>query len=397
MGSLYKHKSVRWVDSNGRRVKKGTDGAFKKVDTSKKYWCQYRDAEGKLIRTALYTDKTSSIQELAKLQKQEIFRKAGLSDRHTEHAIRPLSEHIREWLASLKQTGVSERRISDMSGRIDKLMTEGKWRRLNDITDDSVRSSLAKLDCGIQTWNHYLQHIKQFVNWCVPERLLSNPIRKLKRRNVNTDRRHDRRELTQEEQKRLIESTRASTVIRSRLGGASRAMLYQLALATGFRRNELKSLKPESFDLDSDSASVTVAAGYSKHRKQDNQPLPPWIVKPLKAWLCSGNALWPDLTRHTAKMLKADLEAAGVEYVTIGPDGPLYADFHSMRHTYVTSVSRTTAPLKDQMEMTRHGTPSLFLKTYAKTNQQNKSRVANQLADPCPARSEQQDIPTASN
>jgi hypothetical protein len=31
-----------------------------------------------------------------------------------------------------------------------------------------------------------------------------------------------------------------------------------------------------------------------------------------------------------------DLEAAGIPCEVLGPDGPVFADFHAVRHTYVT-------------------------------------------------------------
>ncbi len=386
MGSLFKHQSVRWVDSEGSRVKSKTPGAKKVIEKSRKWWGSYRDAFGKLVKKPLFKDKQSSQLELANLERLEDRRKAGLWDDHIEQAGRPLAEHIAEWLASLEQSGVSRRRIEDLTGRINKLISMAKWERLNDITEESLLVALRKLNVGVQTRNHYLQHVKQFVHWSVPDRLPSNPIGKLKRQNVNCDRRHDRRELTPQEQEKLISTTRESSVMRFKLNGRSRALLYQLAFATGFRRGELRSLTAESFDLDAEIPCVTVAAGYSKHRKQDNQPLPNWIVERLREWFASGGQLWPKLTKHTAKMLKGDLEAAGIAYVVRGPDGPLYADFHSTRHTFVTSVSRTQAPLKDMMEMTRHGTPELLLNVYAKTNQENKARLVQQLSDPCPDR-----------
>jgi hypothetical protein len=34
-----------------------------------------------------------------------------------------------------------------------------------------------------------------------------------------------------------------------------------------------------------------------------------------------------------AEMRRFGLEAAGIPYAVEGPDGPLYADFHSLRHS----------------------------------------------------------------
>src|SRR5262245_24956864 len=39
-------------------------------------------------------------------------------------------------------------------------------------------------------------------------------------------------------------------------------------------------------------------------------------------------------------MLRGDLAEAGLPYVVEGPDGPLHADFHSLRHTYLTLAGK---------------------------------------------------------
>lgn len=46
-----------------------------------------------------------------------------------------------------------------------------------------------------------------------------------------------------------------------------RAMAYRVALGTGFRVNELRSLTVASFDLDTDTPTVTVDAVHSKRRR----------------------------------------------------------------------------------------------------------------------------------
>src|SRR5205085_12169798 len=130
------------------------------------------------------------------------------------------------------------------------------------------------------------------------------------------------------------------------------------------------------------NATVTVAAAYSKHRRQDVQPLPPSLVGRLRAWLAAGKPLWSNLTQYTARMFKADLEAAGILYVVQGPDGPLYADFHATRHSFISDVCRTDATPKEAMEMARHSDPRLTFKRYAKIRLHDKAKVAAQLPDP---------------
>jgi len=58
-------------------------------------------------------------------------------------------------------------------------------------------------------------------------------------------------------------------------------------------------------------------------------------------------------------MLRADLEAVGIPYVVEGPDGPEYADFHALRHTYLTMLGRNGVDLRTAQELAGHSTPTL--------------------------------------
>jgi integrase len=81
-----------------------------------------------------------------------------------------------------------------------------------------------------------------------------------------------------------LESTEKGAVI-GEISGRDRAMPYRVALTTGFRASELKSLTPESFDSASDPPTVTIEARYSKHRREDVLPLHPEMVPRLQDWL----------------------------------------------------------------------------------------------------------------
>jgi integrase len=104
--------------------------------------------------------------------------------------------------------------------------------------------------------------------------------------NPDPDRRHERRALSADELARLIQAAASGATI-FKLSGPDRAMLYRVALGTGFRAGELASLTPESFDLDADPPTVRVAAGYSKRRRDDVQPIRPDLAAALCPWLAS--------------------------------------------------------------------------------------------------------------
>ena len=45
-------------------------------------------------------------------------------------------------------------------------------------------------------------------------------------------------------------------------------------------------------------------------------------------------------------MLRTDLDAAGIPYTVEGPEGPEYADFHALRHSYLTLGGRSGIDLR---------------------------------------------------
>ena len=179
------------------------------------------------------------------------------------------------------------------------------------------------------------------------------------------DRRHDRRELEVDELRRLLAVARASDRTAFGLTGADRFHLYATACGTGFRASGLASLTPESFDLDADPPAVTLAARHAKNKKTKVQPIPPDLAELLRDYLRgkpAGQPLWGGTwarDRRGAEMLRGDLDAAGIPYAVEGPDGPLFADFHALRHTYLTLGGRAGIDLRTLQELAGHSTPTL--------------------------------------
>jgi len=193
-------------------------------------------------------------------------------------------------------------------------------------------------------------------------RASENPLQHLQGYNVRTDRRHDRRALTADELRRLLAVT-AGEPLRFGMAGADRATLYEVAVSTGFRAGELRSLTPESFDLDADPATVIVEAAYSKHRRRDVQPLPIPLAGRLAGYLADRPPAAPvfAMPYKPAKMLRADLQAAGIPY----RDGAgCVADFHALRHTFVSNLAAGGVHPKDAQTLARHSTITLTMDRY---------------------------------
>jgi len=263
-------------------------------------------------------------------------------------------------------------------------------KRLSDLNPTEVQLALKKLrdeeDLSLQTLNHYLRSIKQFARWLWRDRRMpENVLFHLSGFNARLDRRYDRPALTDDEAERLVRAAAGSPKAFG-LSGDDRAMLYRLAMGTGFRRNELRSLTPESFDLLADPPTITVEAAYSKRRRRDVQPIRPDLAAIIRPWLKAKRAKLPvfDTTdshwHRTAKMLATDLQAARSvwlgeartpeerqqrereSFLAYRDAAGLVADFHALRHTYITNVGRSGASMKTHQELARHSEPSLTMR-----------------------------------
>ena len=66
-----------------------------------------------------------------------------------------------------------------------------------------------------------------------------------------------------------------------------------------------------------------------------------------------------------AEMLRGDLAAAKIPYSVPGPDGPLFADFHSLRHTTASHLGKNKVTPRVAQGFLRHSDIRLTLQTYA--------------------------------
>jgi integrase len=186
--------------------------------------------------------------------------------------------------------------------------------------------------------------------------------------NADADRRHARREVSPDELARLIETTRASARVIRDLPGPDRAMLYLVAFSTGYRAGELAELTPENFELDAEVPAAVLPARLTKNRKRARQPLPPAVAEQRRPFLAGrpkGQPVWPGTwCERPVSVLKRDLAAANVQYCVSTIDGPRYADFHALRHSYLSALAASGVGPKGLQELARHGDVRLTRGTY---------------------------------
>jgi integrase len=287
-----------------------------------------------------------------------------------------------EWLVN---KGSTPKHALHQAGACLRLLDDAKVTTVARLDTDAVAAALASLRAirSARTANHALVALKGFFHWLDDTgRIKEFPkaLRALKPTSEEADRRRRRRALTRDEVDRLLAATEAapdrfiyghtkSKHSRIPITGPARALLYRLALGTGFRADELRSLTPDSFRF-GDEPTVTVQAAYAKSGKSAVQPITSDLAERVGAWLEGGNPL-PIVPDRTADMLRADLAAAGIPYET--SEG--VADFHSARHTFITEVVRSGVSVRVAQELARHSSPLLTIGRYSHTNDQEKRKA----------------------
>ena len=373
---------------------------------AKRYSVSYVDEHGARRTVPGLAGKSDSDRYAAALEAEADRRRRGLVDpleqQRAEAARKPLivrdaageiiGGHLRDFADGLTARAVTGKHAGMKLAQAARIIDLTGAERIAELTPSRVQTALKALRDGVgggpglsaQTLLHYLRSIKQFSAWLERDRRTKDDaLAHLAGFNVAADRRHRRRCLSDDELERLATAAENGPVYR-KMTGPDRAMVYAVASATGLRANELRSLTPASFDLDSDPASVTVTAGSSKHRREDVQLIPDELAAMLRPWLAdrpTGEPVFP-LPDKTSKMLRADLAAArrawleeaqtaqeretreASAFLAYRDGSGLVFDFHALRGQYVTAVVRGGASVKVAMDLARHSDPRLTLGAY---------------------------------
>jgi len=385
-----------WTDAKGkaRRAPLHPDGQ-RIAQLAECYTAQFFDETGKRRkRPTGCQDKQEAERYANRLESEARKRRTGEIDpkaeRYATEARRPLGEHLADFKQYLTDKQNTPKHIELVCSRAGKLVADCKAERIADLTDAAVMAAIGAMKTGgasLQTLNHYIRNIKQFSRWLkLQRRTPDDALAGLSGFNAETDRRYVRREMTPDEAAFLLRTVATYTTAMHNMPGPDRAMAYWVALGTGFRAKELRSLTPASFDLDADPPTVTVQAGYSKRRRLDVQPIRQDLAELLRPWLVKyGRDEHPfaAMPERTARMLQDDLEEARRRWLQdaktdaeratreqsdflkhIDADGRIL-DFHGTRHTYISGIVAGGASVKTCQELARHSTPMLTIGRYS--------------------------------
>jgi len=374
MASIFKRKRKVTLD-NGKKV----------VRQSEKYYTRLTDADGIKRTIALFTDKTASQQQAANLQKEIELARAGVIDRYKDHRSKLLNEHLKDFKQYLLDKGDTKDYANLTHNRVKAMLTECRFTFIADVQPSRLQRYIAEQKrngLGIKSCNYYLTAAKIFFNWMVDDRRIGeNPLAHLKGQNAQKDICRKRRALTPDETNALLTTTLKNSK-HCNLTGKERYMLYVLALSTGFRAGELHSLAWRSLNLSDSEPSVTVQAGYAKNGKEATLPLRKDVAEQFWQWFTEGGfslseKVFPMFNKSKgAAMLRIDLEVAGMPYED---DSGRYADFHSLRHTFISNIGKSGATVKEAQSLARHSTSALTLEVYTHIGLYDERRVVENL------------------
>lgn len=250
-----------------------------------------------------------------------------------------------------------------------------RWlaKLMNDATNPLTR----KFNKGIspRTANSYISAFKAFCNWLIPEHATSNPLDGMEKYNEKGDVRVARRNLTPPELWRIVDAADRGECFKG-MPGAERGMLYRVAIDTGLRWGELRRLRCGDFDLSEMRPTILVAATTgTKNPKKQQLPIRRELREALAEYFSHYAAtpsapVFPDLPSQDcgAEMVRFDLKnTATADEPAIPYEDELgeVADFHSLRHSFITNLASSGVYPKTVQALARHSTIKLTMDRYA--------------------------------
>jgi integrase len=198
--------------------------------------------------------------------------------------------------------------------------------------------------------------------------------------------------LLHEEWWELRKATLAEGKVHHRMSAAERIVLFAVAIQTGLRVNELRSLSYGNLFLDGPEPFITCKArgrrnGKSrgpKNGRDCKQYIKPDLAADLRANLNGYGKVFPNLPdrQHTAPMLREDVAAARAAWVKEATDGAERSrreasdfllpvnfaeevlDFHALRHTCGAWLALANCHPKVVQTVMRHSTITLTMDAY---------------------------------
>jgi integrase len=302
-----------------------------------------------------------------------------LLDRRRIEQKQPIDAHCTQFTNDLFSRGVGLRYAIGSGNRVRRLFQAMKIATFAELTSQRILDALKDFNAltgcrkkdhvSKKTQREYIMTIKSFCAWMVESsRAMSNPVMKLKAPGAYVDPTRTRCPLSVPQFEKLFAHTYSVKRYpnqQARWSGRDRAILYWVAVKTGLRMSELRSLTCSSLDLNAVPPTITVEARNAKNNTRGIIPIPQKLADVLKEYIAGSHpasSVFP-MPRESWSVLLTfyrDLEGAGIPKKL--PSGDVI-DFHTLRSTAITWwLTEDRLSLKQAQSMARLKTLDLVQK-----------------------------------
>ncbi len=379
-----------WYGADGKRIERSTrTTSFADANRIKKKWA-----------------------ERAVMEREGLVAPEGGTELD-QHAAAPIETHLHAFTSAKKAEGLTERHVTETSRMIARVIGDCEWSSLVDFNPEELerfierKRAAAERPWSSRTAHKYVTALRTFTRWCVSDgRLAADPLARVKKPKATRER--IRRFLLTEEWRWLRDSCESAHV-RWNMTGHARRLLYELAIQTGMRSGELRSLKRSSLILGGDCPHILLEASQTKNRKAARQYIKPALADELTRFIAHtmpGAAVFDmPLRGKVATMLRHDLADARQAWIDDSRDNAderckreasdyLSAenhdghklDFHALRHTCGVWAAQGGASPKAIQTLMRHSSITLTLDTYGHLLPDEAAETVHRMPDVEPLR-----------
>ena len=328
-----------------------------KARKSDSHFCYKVKIDGQWIPFTGFTDKRATEEKQRQHQGQIDRGEVGIVNKYSGHNATPLATHIADFTDSMDANGKDAMHVANTRRFLLRIATECGWTKLSDITSHQFGLWRASLARSPRTKNAYTIALNSFCNWAVKNaRIAVSPVSNIDRVEQRGKETRIRRSLTDAEITRLLA-----------VAGEYRPV-YLTALTTGLRRGELTALRWADVNLTAIRPFITVRASISKNHKNATMFLRQDVADALRAIVGPDTGLvfnMPGRKRFYSHLLAAGIAAKDAEGNIIRTDGQgRTMDFHCLRHTFITGLSKAGVSPRVAMELARHSDIGLTMGVY---------------------------------
>ena len=308
----------------------------------------------------------------------------------SRESARTIESHLADFEAKMKAANRDPEHVRSTLSYVRKIANSAGFSTAGDITADGVNhyaEQLTERGRSARTVQAYLTAITGFTKWLTKHhKLPRDPLASVCKPNPGGDRRRKRRMLLPDEWT-WLEATTMKGPKRFGVAGKERTLMYCMAIQTGLRSGELRSLTRGRLFLDANPPYITCKARSTKNKKDARQYIKPELADELRRHITTKSpkasvfsvASKDDVT----EMFRADLAAARhawLDSVRHDPDERLrreqsdflcelnhegeVLDFHGLRHTCGAWLAMSGADPKVVQTVMRHSSITLTMDTY---------------------------------